>query len=127
MATFQVDDSHGDALRGVPAWLVTGDGWVDGAGPGVDASGEGLGVLETLIAQPHSDAEGAGAVVAEDDDRGVGIEFSVGAGGDIAHGNEDGVGEAGGLELPRLADVQQKRGVGLLTEFREDFCGNFGL
>ena len=107
--------------------LVAGEGGVDGAGPGVDASGEGLGVLEALIAQPHRDAEGAGTVMAEDDDRGVGIEFSVCAGGDIAHGNEDRVGEAGGLELPGLADVQQKRGVGLLAEFREGFCGNFGL
>ena len=85
--------------------LVAGDGWVDGAGPGVDASGEGLGVLETLITQPHSDAEGAGAVMAEDDDRGVGIEFGVGAGGDITHRDENGVGETGGLKLPRFANV----------------------
>ena len=85
--------------------LITGDGWVDGARPGVDASGEGLGVLETLITQPHSDAEGAGAVVAEDDNRGVGIEFGVGAGGDITHGDENGVGDTGGLKLPRFADV----------------------
>ncbi len=105
MTTFQVEDRHADALRGVPAWLVTRDGWVDGSGPGVDASGEGLGVLETLITQPHSDAEGAGAVMAEDDDWGVGIEFGVSAGGDIAHRDENGVGDTGGLKLPRFADV----------------------
>jgi hypothetical protein len=30
--------------------LVTGDAGVDGAGPGVDAAGEGLGVGEALVA-----------------------------------------------------------------------------
>ena len=66
-------------------------------------------------------------MVAENYDGGVGIEFGVGAGGDIAHGDEDRVGDAGGLELPGFADVQQKGGVGLLAEFGEGFCGNFGL
>ena len=37
------------------SWSVAGDGRVDGAGPRVDASGEGLGVVEALIAQPHGD------------------------------------------------------------------------
>ena len=45
------------------------------------------------------------AVMAEDDDVVVGIEFGVGAGGDIAHGHEEGAGEAGGLGLPGLANV----------------------
>ena len=64
------------------AFLVAGDGGVDGAGPGVDAAGEGLGVVEALIAEPHGYVEGTGSVVAEDDDGGVGVEFGVGAGGD---------------------------------------------
>jgi hypothetical protein len=44
-------------------------------------------------------------VVAHDDDRGVGVEFGVGAGGDLAHRHKEGVGEAGGLVLPGLTDV----------------------
>jgi hypothetical protein len=107
--------------------LIAGDGGVDGAGPGVDAAGEGLGVLEALITQPHRDAEGTGSVMAEDDDWGVGVEFGVGARGDLTHGDEGGVGEVGGLVLPGLAHVQQEWGVGLLAEGGKGFCGNFGL
>jgi hypothetical protein len=39
-------------------------------------------------------------VVADDDDGGVGIELGVGAGWDVAHGHEEGVGEAGGVIFP---------------------------
>jgi len=84
-------------------------------------------VLKALITQPHRDAEGAGSVVAEDDDWGVGVEFGMGAGGNFSHGNEGGVGEVGGLVLPGFTDVQQERGIGLLAEGCEGFCGNFGL
>ena len=77
----------------------------------VDAAGEGLGAVEALVAEPHGDGEGALAVMAEDDDVGVGVEFGVGAGGDFAHGHQQGVGQAGGLELPWLADVQEDGGV----------------
>src|ERR1700722_18198999 len=45
---------------------------VDGAGPVVDAAGEGLRVLEALVAQPHGDGERTLAVMAEDDDGLVG-------------------------------------------------------
>jgi hypothetical protein len=34
---------------------VAGDGGVDEARPGFDASGEGLGLIEALSAQPHGD------------------------------------------------------------------------
>lgn len=69
--------------------LVAGDGGVDGAGPVFDASGEGLGVFEALLAEPHGDGKGAGSVVAEDDDGLVGVELLVGAAGDFAHGHEE--------------------------------------
>ncbi len=39
------------------------------------------------------------------DDGGVGVELLVGAGGDLAHGHEERVGQAGGLVLPGLAHV----------------------
>jgi len=85
--------------------LVAGGGGIDGAGPGVYASGEGLGGLEALVAEPHGDVEGAGSVVAEDDYLLIWVEFGVGAAGHLAHGHEEGVGEAGGLVLPGLAYV----------------------
>jgi hypothetical protein len=107
--------------------LVAGHGGVDAAGPAVDASGEGLDVFEALIAEPHGDAEGAGSVMAEDDDGGVGVELLMGAGGYFAHGHEEAVGEVGGLEFPGLADVQQKRGVGLLAELGEGLRRDFWL
>ncbi len=89
--------------------LVAGNLWVDGTRPGVDAACQGLGMAEALIAQPQGDIEGTGAVVAHDDDGGVGIEFGMGAGGDFAHGHEERVGDAGGLVFPGFADVQQER------------------
>jgi hypothetical protein len=104
--------------------LVAGHGGVDGAGPGVDASGERLGVFEALIAKPHGHAERAGAVVAEDDDGGVGVELLVGARGYFAHGHEESAGQAGGLVLPGLANVEEKRGVGLLALLGEGVDGD---
>jgi hypothetical protein len=95
--------------------LVAGNGWVDGAGPGVDAASEGLGVIEALIAEPHGYAEGAGSVVAEDYDGGVGVEFLMGARCYFSHGHKQSAGKAGGLVLPRLADIQEDGSIGLLT------------
>lgn len=43
--------------------------------------------------------------MAEDDYLLIWIEFRVGAGGDLAHGHEERVGEGGGLVLPWLAYV----------------------
>ena len=77
----------------------------------VDAAGDGLGLFEALLAEPGGDGEGAGAVVAEDENVPVFVELLVGAGGDFAHGDEGGVGEVGGLILPGLADVEEKRRV----------------
>ena len=84
-------------------------------------------MVETLVAEPHGDAEGARAVVAEDDDGGVGVELLVGTGGDFAHGHEKGIGEAGGLVLPGFADVEEKSGVGLLALLGEGTDGDLGV
>ena len=54
-------------------------------------------------------------MVAEDDDGSIGVEFGMGAGGDLAHGHEEGVGDAGGLVLPGFADVQEEGRIGLLA------------
>jgi hypothetical protein len=107
--------------------LVDGNLGVDGAGPVVDASGEGLSIIEALVAQPHGDGERSRSVVAEDDDVGVGVEFLVGARGDFAHRHEKAVGKAGGLELPWLADVEQEGWVGLLALLDEGFGGDLGF
>ena len=101
--------------------LVARDGGVNHGGPVIDAAGEGLGVLETLLTEPHGDVERTGPVVAEDDDRLIGVEFLVGAGGDVPHRHGEGTGDGGGLELPGLADVEQKGWMGLLA------CGNEGV
>jgi hypothetical protein len=85
--------------------LVARDRGVDGAGPGIDSSGEGLGVLETLVAEPHSDVQRAGPVVAENDYLLIWIEFGMGAAGDVSHGHKERVGKAGGLELPGFTYV----------------------
>jgi hypothetical protein len=68
-------------------------------------------------------------VVAEDDDVGVGVEFGVSAGGDVAHGHEERVGETCGLEFPRLADVEEDGGVGRGggTEVEEGLRGDLGV
>ena len=99
--------------------LVAGGRGIDGAGPGVDASGEGLSVVEALLAEPHGDIEGAGAVVAQDDDGLVGVELGEGAAGDIAHGHEEGVGEVGGVVFPLFADVEEQGRVGGLALLSE--------
>src|ERR1700723_179932 len=85
--------------------LVAGDGGVDGAGPGVDAAGDGLGFVEALLAQPRGYRERAHAVVAEDDDGGFFVEFLVGAAGDVVHGDERAGFDVRGGVLPGLADV----------------------
>ena len=87
--------------------LVAGDGGVDLAGPGVDAAGDGLGFFEALLAEPVGDGEGAGAVVAEDEEA-VFVELLVGAGGDFVHGDEDAGFDVGGLVFPGLADVEEE-------------------
>jgi hypothetical protein len=93
----------------------------------VDAAGEGLDVLKALVAEPHGDGEGALSVVAEDYDGLVGIEFLVSAAGDLAHGHEEGIGETGGLELPRLPDVQEQRCSGLVALLKVGLGGDFGI
>ena len=105
--------------------LVAGDGGVDGAGPGVDAAGEGLGVGEALFAEPEGYVEGAGSVVAHHHDGCVGVEFGVGPGGDIAHGDQRSVGECGSFVLPGFAYIQENRGVGLLAQLSEGFRCDF--
>lgn len=78
---------------------------VDGARPVVDASRKRLDVFESLVTQPHGDAERALSVVAYDYDWLVGVEFLVGAGGDFAHRHEQRVGQVGCIEFPGLAHV----------------------
>jgi len=86
--------------------LVARYGGVDVARPVIDASGEGLDVLEALVAEPHGDVQGAGSVVAEDDDGLIGVKFLVSARRDLTHGHQERVGKAGGIELPWLANVE---------------------
>ena len=61
-------------------------------------------------------------MVAHDDDGSVRIELGVGSGGDFAHGHKEPAGDAGGLELPGFADIQQEGRVGLAALLGKD-CG----
>lgn len=90
---------------------VARDCGVDGAGPEVDAAGDGLGFCEALLAKPVGDGEGARAVVAEDGDGLIFVELVEGARGDFVHWDERAVGDVGGGVFPGLADVEKKRGV----------------
>ena len=65
-------------------------------------------MIETLLAEPHSDVEGSGSVMAKDDRGTVGIEL-LQAGGDVAHGNLGCSRDGGYLDLPRLAHIEQQR------------------
>lgn len=102
---------------------VARDGRIYDARPAIDSSDEGLGVLESLRAKPHGDGERADAVMAEDHYVGVGIEFGVRAGRDVAHGHEEGAGKGRSLRLPELANVQQYRGSGKRAFGKGGFAG----
>jgi len=98
---------------------VAGDGGVDDTGPKVDAALDGLGLFEALLSEPVGDGQGAGSVMAHDDDGLLFVELVEGARGDLVHGDERAAGDVRGLVLPRLADVEEKRrmlGVELLFE-----------
>ena len=84
-------------------------------------------MIEALIAEPHGDGERALSVMAKDDDGSIGVEFLMGARGYFAHGHEERVGQAGGLELPGLADVKQDRDCGLPALLGEGLDGDFGF
>lgn len=86
---------------------ISGYGWIDDAGPSVNASGERLNVLESLVAQPHGHGERSCAVVTEHDDGLVGVEFLMSARGYLPHGHQKRAGEAGSLVLPRFAYIEQ--------------------
>ena len=84
-------------------------------------------MVEALLAEPHGDVEGASAVVAEDDDGLVGVEFLVCAGGHISHGHEDGSEDGGGLGFPRFADIEQEGRGGGFELAGESVDGDFRL
>ena len=81
-------------------------------------------MVEALFAEPHGYGEGALAVVAEDDDGLVGVELSVGAGGDVAHGHGDAA-EAGFGEFPGFANVEQEGWLRLAALLEVGFGGDF--
>ena len=83
---------------------------VDLEGPGVDAAGDRLRLVEALLAEPVSHRKAARAVVAEDEQVVFRVEFLVGSPGELAHGDEGAAGDAGGGELPEFADVDEANG-----------------
>src|SRR5881628_3975617 len=57
--------------------LISGDGWVDLQGPGVDTAGEVLHVLEPLLLEELGRVHAANSHVAVQDDFGARIELLV--------------------------------------------------
>lgn len=88
-------------------------------------------MFKALLAEPHGDGEGAGSVMAKNDDGLVRIELLVGAAGDFTHGHEERVRKMGGLVLPGFANVQEderEEGIGgLLAQFLKGFDRKFGF
>ena len=105
--------------------LVAGDGGVDEAGPGVDAAGDGLGLVKSLLAEPCGDREGASTVMAEDEYGSVFVEFLVGAARNLIHGDEGAAVDVRGGVFPWLADVEEERWVGGGEEGAELFYSDF--
>ena len=51
----------------------------------------------------------------------------MGAGGDFAHGHQERAGQAGGLEFPWFADIEEDGRIGLPSLLCEGFGCNFGF
>ena len=62
-------------------------------------------MLETLVTEPYSHIERALPVMAKDHEPFVGIEFLVGARGNVAHGHQQRAVNARGGKLPWLANM----------------------
>ena len=87
---------------------VARDGGIDDGGPVVDAPGQGLGVLKSLLPEPHGDVQRTGAVMADNDDCLIRVELLVSAGRDFAHGHEASAREGGSGGLPGFTNIEQK-------------------
>jgi len=68
------------------AGLVAVDFGVDFVGPGFNAAMDGLGMFETLVAEPDGDVHGSNAMMAKDEEALFGIKFLMSAGRHLAHG-----------------------------------------
>lgn len=101
----------GHPTPGLRGGLVAGEDGVDLGGPGVDAARDGLGLVESLLAEPCGDRERARAVMAEDEDGGFFVELLMGAARDLVHGDEGRTFDVRGLIFPGLADVEEERWV----------------
>jgi hypothetical protein len=101
--------------------------WVDLAGPGVDASGDGLSFVEALLTEPRGDREGTSSVVAEYEDGSFVVEFLMSATGDFIHGNELGTFDVRGVELPLFAAIEKEGSGGFSEESFGLFYGNFEI
>lgn len=107
--------------------LVARDGWIDRTRPAVDAAGERLYLLEALRAKPQGHVERSHSVMAEDDNRLIGVEFGVGTGWHVAHRHQKRVWNEGCLELPLFTDIEQERRIRLLELLSEGLRLDLGI
>ena len=107
--------------------LIAGDRGVDGAGPVVDAAGQGLDVVEALVAEPHGDGEGTDAVVAHDDDRLVGVELAWARDGNSPMGIRSESGRLAVSNSQGSRTSSRSGGLGCLRNWRKASAVIFGI
>jgi hypothetical protein len=110
--------SNEQASGSVGQRLIARDAGVDFARPGFYAAGDGLRCVESLLAQPVGDAERTRAVMAQDEQAVVGVQFLVRARRYVAHRHQQAVFYMRGFVFPRLADIYQLD----FAFFEEDLC-----
>ena len=88
--------------------------------PGVEAAAQRLGLFKALPAQPRSDVHGTDAVMADDDQSFINVEFLLRAGWHFAHRQMQAALNMRGGKFPWLAHVDEPG-----TIFAQDL-GSFG-
>src|SRR6266852_9817332 len=87
--------------------LISGDGWVDLQGPGVDTAGEVLHVLEPLLLEELGRVHAAHSHVAVQDDFGVRVELLV-LGSQRAERDELSARDLADVVFPRFPDIRSE-------------------
>src|SRR2546426_10752283 len=87
--------------------LISGDGWVDLQGPGVDAAGEVLHVLEPLLQEELGRVHAAHPHVAVQDDLGVRVELLV-FGAQRAERDEFSARDLADVVFPRFPNMKKE-------------------
>ena len=97
---------------------VSSDGRIDLCRPRLNAAGQRLRLLKSLVAKPCGYIQRPLPMMAKNNDAFIRIEFLVGATGNITHGHQQAAGNVRRFKLPWLAYVDEPSFV-----FFEQRCG----